>query len=151
MWSKKSSLLLSKGLIIFGFIMVATILPFMPDFARYYDTLSGEAPIWVSLTAVFYITIGIVVILLIALFKLLNNISKQITFVEQNTNLLRCISWCCFLVAGIYLVYGLIVHPASYFSFVFCFIAGFMGLILRILKNVFAEAVSIREENDYTV
>lgn len=151
MWSKNSSVLLSKGIIIFGFIMTVTILPFIPDFAKFYDSISGEDPIWMSLSAVFYSTIVIVVILLITLFRLLNNISKQITFVDQNTKYLRIISWCCFLIAGIYVIYGLIIYPAVYFSLVVGFIAGFMGLILRILKNVFAEAVSIREENDYTV
>ena len=31
------------------------------------------------------------------------------------------------------------------------FIVGFMGIILHVLKNVFEEAVSIKEESDYTI
>jgi len=29
--------------------------------------------------------------------------------------------------------------------------SGFMGLILRVVKNVFAEAIFIKEENDFTI
>ena len=28
---------------------------------------------------------------------------------------------------------------------------GFMSLILRVIKNVFAEALALKEENDYTI
>lgn len=147
MWSKQSSVLLSKGLIILGFIMTAIIIPFVPSCARFFDTISDEKPVWMFLTVIIYITLVFVVILLTMLFKLLHNISKEIVFVDKNTNLLRGISWCCFLIAFIYLVFGIAIQA----SFLVAFIAGFMGLILRILKNVFAEAVSIREENDYTI
>ena len=29
--------------------------------------------------------------------------------------------------------------------------AAFVGLILRVVKNVFAEAVRLKDENDYTI
>ncbi len=147
MWSKNSSVLLSKGLIILGFILAAIIIPFIPQCAKWYDSISGEDPVWIPLSIVFYVTIGIVIFLLITLFRLLNNISKKITFVDQNTKFLRCISWCCFLISAIYFIFGIIAQPALLIAF----ITGFMGLIIRILKNVFAQAVTIREENDYTV
>ena len=147
MWSKDCSILLSKGLIIVGFLMTLFIIPFVPEVAGFYDTISGDEPVWLEFTIVVYIVLTFVIILVFTLFRLLNNISKQVIFVSQNTKYLRSISWCCFLIAGILLVFGIWVT----WSVLVAFVAGFIGLILRILKNVFEEAVSIREENDYTI
>jgi len=147
MWSKDCSILLSKGLIIVGFLMTLFIIPFVPEVAGFYDTISGDEPVWLEFTIVVYIVLTFVIILVFTLFRLLNNISKQVIFVSQNTKYLRRISWCCFLIAGILLVFGIWVT----WSVLVAFVAGFIGLILRILKNVFEEAVSIREENDYTI
>ena len=35
--------------------------------------------------------------------------------------------------------------------FLAAFMVGFMGIILHVLKNVFEEAVIIKEESDYTI
>ena len=147
MWSKDCSVLLSKGLIIIGFLMTLSIIPFVPEIAGFYDTISGDEPVWLQFTVVVYVVLAFVIMLLFILFRLLNNISKKVIFVSQNTKYLRIISWCCFLIAGILIVLGIWVT----WSVLIAFVAGFMGLILRILKNVFEEAVSIRQDNDYTI
>ena len=68
-------------------------------------------------------------------------------FVEENVKALRAISWCCFLVA--------IVFFAFFFYYILglilAILAAFAGLVLRVVKNVFAQAVEIKEENDLTV
>ncbi|NLB53899.1 MAG: DUF2975 domain-containing protein, partial [Syntrophomonadaceae bacterium] len=59
----------------------------------------------------------------------------------------RRISWSCFLGAVIALV-----SVFYYNSWLFVAVAAaFMGLIVRVLKNVFAQAVELKNESDYTV
>ncbi|MBQ2868015.1 MAG: DUF2975 domain-containing protein, partial [Firmicutes bacterium] len=74
-------------------------------------------------------------------------IKNEQVFTDENVSLLRRISWCCFLAALItlissrfYLVFGLIGIAAA-----------FMGLILRVVKNVIQQAVIIKAENELTI
>ena len=39
----------------------------------------------------------------------------------------------------------------DWYLFVFAAAAAFVGLMLRVVKNVFAQAVAIKAENDYTI
>jgi len=84
---------------------------------------------------------------LICLNRLLANIRRGEIFDEKNVRLLRILSWCSFLVAAILLVSGF-----YYILFVFIAIfAALLGLILRVIKNVFEQAIAIKQENDYTI
>ena len=86
-------------------------------------------------------------ITLYSLIRLLFNIKNQKIFIVQNVNYLRRISWCCFSVALITFIGGIFYIP-------FCFIAvaaAFVGLMLRIVKNVMQNAVEINEENQLTI
>jgi len=79
--------------------------------------------------------------------RLLWNILKERVFVSSNVVHLRYISWSCIAVSLITLAGGVFYLP-------FCFIAvaaGFVGLMLRIVKNVMQSAVEIREENELTI
>lgn len=81
------------------------------------------------------------------LLALLFNIKKEVIFVNQNVKYLRCISWCCFAVAFITLIGGLFYIP-------FCFVAvaaAFVGLMLRVVKNVMQNAIEIKEESELTI
>ena len=81
------------------------------------------------------------------LFRLLANIRRGDVFTAENTKALRVIQWALFAAALICAVSALYYLPFITLA------AGcaFMGLILRILKNVFAEAVELKNENDYTI
>ena len=78
---------------------------------------------------------------------LLKNISANEVFISENTEYLRQLSWCC--VAA-----GMIFAASGFYYFPFWFLCGtamFMALILRVIKNVFAQAEEIKRENDYTI
>ena len=78
---------------------------------------------------------------------LLRRIGRSEIFCAGNTSLLRRISWYCFAV-------GVICFASMFYYPPFLFIAGsaaFMGLIVRVVKNVFEEADRIKTENDYTI
>lgn len=147
MWSKDKSLFLSKALVkaLFAVLIIAAF--FVPGVTQWYDSISAKPPIWVELSIVLYVSLIPALILMVSLDRLLANISKGEVFVGKNVKLLRIISWCCFAAGFVYLVFGFV----RYTAFLIGFVIAFMGIILRVLKNVFAEAVSLQTESDYTI
>ncbi len=86
------------------------------------------------------------------LIRMLYNIRNEQVFTHQNVAHLRRISWCCFGVAAVTLVVGVL--PYNPFTTPFLLItaaAAFVGLMLRVVKNVMERAVDIREENELTI
>ena len=86
-------------------------------------------------------------IILYSLIKLLFNIKNDEVFILQNIKYLKTISWCCFAIA-------VITFAGGYFYMPFMFVAlagAFVGVMLRVLKNVMQKALEIREENDLTI
>ena len=86
-------------------------------------------------------------IVLADLWKLLHNLRKGEVFVAPNVRLMRAVSWCCVGVAVTCLISTL-----WYVPFVFVAIAAaFMALIVRIVKNVFQQAIGMKDELDLTI
>lgn len=81
------------------------------------------------------------------LLRLLFNIRKNVVFDRKNVKYVRYISWCCFAVCAAFFALGFFIP----FSFVISFAAAFIGLVVRVAKNLLNEAVDIKEENDLTV
>lgn len=86
-------------------------------------------------------------VLLWQLHRLLSNIGRGQVFVPQNVAALRRASWCCALAAVICLASALYYFPFGLVAIA----AGFMALIVRIVKNCFEQAVGMKDELDYTV
>ena len=92
----------------------------------------GSAPAWV---------------LLINLHRLLGALAAGQVFVPVNVARLRRVSWCCTaacllcLISAFYYLPWLLVAVA----------AGFMALIVRIVKNCFAQAAAMKDELDFTI
>ena len=97
--------------------------------------------------ACFYPCAGFAYMTLYSLIRLLRNIKRGDVFIQANVRYLRRISWCCFAVAGITLVGGCIYIP---FLFV-AVAAAFVGLMLRVVKNLMQNAVEIQAENELTI
>ena len=149
MWNNGRSITLSKiCVILFALILLAAgifahkiILPvaYMP-----FDTIFGTLSPFL-LTA--YTGLIPAFALLALLYSLLHRIGKGKVFVHQNVKSLRLISWCCFF--GAFLSLASIVY---YFMWIFVAVAAaFMGLIVRIVKNVFAKAVELQDDADFTI
>ena len=75
------------------------------------------------------------------------NISEGEVFIPENVSILRLLSWCCIAAGLVCLFSALYYMPFLIVSAA----AAFVGLILRVVKNVFAEAVRLKDENDYTI
>ena len=83
----------------------------------------------------------------IMLFWLLLRVKNALVFTEKSVSLVRGISWCAMGVGGYFLVLGFYFLIALAIGF--C--ALFMGLCLRVVKNVIEEATAIKQENDLTI
>ena len=155
MWNRKRSVTLSV-VVCFVFVAVLTASLFLcPWFVRLWFTVyrgwaqEGQAlkDMMTLFNACFYPCAIFAYVTLYSLLKLLFNIKKDEIFITANVKYLRRISWCCFAVALITLVGGLFYLP---FLFV-AVAAAFVGLMLRIVKNVMQNAVEISEENELTI
>ncbi len=155
MWNRKRSVTLSI-VVCFIFIAILTAGVFLGPWAvklwfTIYrgwnvngDALQGMVQLF---KLCFYPCAVFAYITLYCLLKLLFNIKKDAIFVDKNVRYLRFISWCCFAVALItaiggwfYIPFGVVAVPAA-----------FVGLMLRVVKNVMQNAVEIKTENELTV
>ena len=122
-------------------------LPFIPFLARWYDAYSAKETIFVQFNVIVYLAMIPVFVILFLLNKLLTNISNEKFFEMQNVTILRVISYACFaltVISAVMIIWRLLAH-------LICLAFAFIGLLLRELKNVFEQAVILREENDLTV
>ena len=108
----------------------------------------------IAFMAIFYLALLPVVVADILLIRLLGNVRRAEIFTPSAVSKLRGISWCCFaecliLLGGGVSFYKLFILPRAFL--VIAFIAAFLGIVLRVVKNVIEEAVAIKSENDYTI
>ena len=82
------------------------------------------------------------------LVKLLLLVRRRQVFTDGAVSCLRTISWCCFIEAGLFVVIGVLFFGID---LILAFVAGFLGLVLRVVKNVIEEAVALKAENDFTI
>ncbi len=86
-------------------------------------------------------------VLLYSMHILLKRVQQGSVFTPENVRLLGIVSLCCFL--------AVLLCLASSWRFpvllVVTVAAGFVGLIVRIVKNVFQQALRMKDELDFTV
>jgi hypothetical protein len=86
-------------------------------------------------------------ILLLCLYRLLHHIEIDQVFITINVEYLRRISWSCF--SGAIICFASIPY---YFPWIFVAVAAaFMGLIVRVIKNIIAQAVELKKESELTI
>ncbi len=147
---KNQSAILTSILIKIVYVLAAVCCVMAPYMVEHYDRMiiaKGEPSVFVPLLVTLYSAVPAAVVALVCLDKLLKNIIECQPFVEKNVKLLRIISYCCFAEALVF-IYFATLKPFAVIVVIAC---AFMGLILRVVKNVFEQAVSIREENDFTI
>ncbi|MBS7527633.1 DUF2975 domain-containing protein [Fusibacter paucivorans] len=149
MWNSHKSILLSRICVVLFMVLLVLILASAPLLTRFFIDFSRADLIGTEMYFIATIYIGSlpVGILLYSLFRMLNRIQRGVVFTSNNVIDLRRISWSCFTGAIIALI------AASYYlPWIFIAIAAaFMGLIVRVVKNVVAEAVALKEEVDFTI
>ncbi len=94
-----------------------------------------------------YVMLGVLALADTFMIMLLLRVKKSLVFTNKSIALIRGISWCCFAICVVFALLGI------YFqlSFILAFFAVFLGISLRVVKNVIEEAADIKSENDLTV
>lgn len=148
-WNKDRSVRLSKICVkIFTLVMI-TVAVFAPKiFGALIELrvhyLGGTLPYFLISTYTACVPASVA---LWGLDKLLQNIENGNVFIAENVNIMRILSWRCIVAAVICLASSVYYMP----FLILAAAAGFVGLILRVVKNVFAQAVEIKEDNDFTI
>ena len=144
----KSSIVSIIATFIFAALVIAACV-LLPFFVKMYlgDAYETAAGIKTALYICLYISGASSLMISYLLLRVLFNIRKNIVFDRRNVKYTRYISWCCFVVCAAFFALGFFIR----FSFVISFAAAFIGLIVRVVKNLLNEAVDIKEENDLTV
>lgn len=147
MWSKSKSVLLSCVLVKFLFPILVIGAFIIPKLAYWYTYQLRGDDFFVPLMVALYVLLAFAVIAVYCLDRLLANIKNEKVFISKNVAFLRTISWCCFGVSIVFALLGFY----RYLALSLCFATAFLGIILRVVKNVIEQAVFIREENEYTI
>lgn len=142
--SKNASVTLSLVCCIVGFLGLVFLAWYFPHLVP--EAADRTASVWILVLD--YLLLVPVAIANGFLVKLLLLVKKRQVFTDRAVSCLRTISWCCFIEAGLFVLSG-----ALFFGIdlVLAFVAGFLGLVLRVVKNVIEEAVALKKENDFTI
>ncbi len=148
MWNPDKSVILSSICTKIAIVLVIVAAIAMPKLIPTYVEYTGKnSEIVTSLLITVYACAVPGLYSLICLDRLLANIKREEVFTDKNVKLLRVLSWLSFTVSVILLISGF-----YYILFVIIAVcAAFLGLILRVIKNVFEQAIIIKQENDYTI
>lgn len=105
--------------------------------------LSGGTVFWLWAYAV----MAVAEMCCIAMVLLLLRVRRSLVFTAVTVSLIRFVSWGCLLIA----LLCLLVVYHFHMSYMLSLAAGFLGLCVRVVKNVIEEATAIKNENDLTV
>ena len=148
MTKEKRSIAITSVIIKIAIVLCAAALFLMPYAAKMYEQISFQQDnVTVPLLITFYVCAAFGFVILFVLNKLIKNIGSEKVFIDENVKLLKILSYCCFAIAVVTLIFA----RFRILVFVITFAAAFIGLILRVIKNCFTEAIRLREENDFTI
>ena len=146
---KRFSLFLSYAFCITGLIVMLFFAVAAPIFGlERIATVSLDRQNAVLAYLLSYLVIALVIVADICLFLLLRNIRRELIFTASSVTLLRIISWASILAGFIaFPLFFVFIREALFISFV----ALFLGVVLRVVKQVIAKATELKEENDATI
>ena len=116
-----------------------------PDNIGDRGSITDTGRIFVHIMA--YVLLLVVALADVLSIRLLLRVRKGDVFTGKSVSLIRGISWCCILLCLAFLLLGIYFQLAL----IMAFLALFLGICLRVVKNVIEEATLIKSENDLTV
>ena len=151
-WDDHKSITLTRyvvALAILGSAVMTVCGPWLVRWLMSTHHLNQEGPaVEVVLLVLGYLCAALAFWMLYNLYRFLGRLEQGEVFVPQTVLALRRISWCCTWAAVLCLPVGIWI----YLPFAFLAVAaGFMALLVRVLKNAFAQAVRMKDELDYTI
>lgn len=151
-WNEERSLALTDAIILLVGAMCAVAACCGPRIVTYViheRTLNINGPaVGAALLVIGYLCAALAFWMLFSLHRFVYRLKQGQVFVAQNVTALRRVSWCCALAAVLCLLTGLVIYlPYAFIGVA----AGLMALIVRVIKNAFAQAVRMKNELDYTI
>lgn len=99
------------------------------------------------LTVVTYLAVPVGWGAIVILYKILLNVDKGNVFEEENVKYLSVLSWLCIYV-GVLSAFS----SLRFIMFILVSISAlFIGLIVRVVRNIIEEAISLKEDSDLTI
>lgn len=146
---KRFSLFLSYAFCIAGLIVMIGFAVAAPVFGLDRIATVPAAYLHIALSYLLvYLVITLVILADVCLFLLLRNIRHEAIFTHSSVTLLRVISWASILAGFLaFPLFFLFIREALFISFV----ALFLGVVLRVVKQVIEKATELKEENDATI
>lgn len=151
--SKSASTVLSLILVIsllaiilfFSIVMPFVIekAPIMMGVKAYFAEKDANVVFWIW----FYLLMVTAAVCCAALMLILRRVRNGLVFSPLTVSLLRFLSWGCMFIAVVCLAVVYYFHMA----YLITLVAGFVGLCLRVVKNVLEHATEMKNENDLTV
>lgn len=147
-WNEQKSILLSRVLVwVFTAAILLLDIGSLALCILHIEIGIIDRPSLIWLTLCCWLCSGFGYLLLYRMNCLLSNLQQERVFVPENVKYMRTVSYCCFAACGICFFFGL--RMPTLLSVTLA--AGFVGLIVRIVKNVFENAIAMKDELDYTV
>jgi hypothetical protein len=149
-WNKDKSVTLSQvstRVIMLLAVALAAVLPFFLAEGISIGRMSVAADNVLPIMLVYYAFCVPAFVALFSLDRLLAAIKRDEVFTAGNVRYLRAISWACFAAAFVLLAGGFI----HILFLALAILATFFGIVLRVVKNLFAAAVELQDENNYTI
>lgn len=151
-WNDQKSITLTKYLVVLITVGCAAAVvggPHIVTWLLHNRQLNLNGPaVGAALLIIGYCCAALAFWMLYHLYHFLHRLEAGEVFTPQNVTALRRISWCCAGAAAFCFPTGIIVYLP--FVFLGC-AAGFMALIVRVLKNAFEQAVKMKNELDLTI
>ncbi len=135
------------GCIAAAFLMptVTNMLIDTPDNIGDRGSITEGGRIFVHIVA--YVLLAIVALADVLSIALLLRVRKGDVFTFKSVSLIRGVSWCCIALCIAFAALGVYFQLAL----IMAFLSLFLGICLRVVKNVIEEATLIKNENDLTV
>lgn len=151
-WDDRKSITLTRYVVVLAILasaVAAVCGPWLVTWLMDTRRLRASGPaVGAALLVLGYLCAALAFWMLYNLYRFLHRLEQGQVFVPQTVQALRRISWCCVGAAILCLPAGVLL----YLPFAFLGIAaGFMALLVRVLKNAFAQAVRMKDELDYTI
>ena len=151
-WTARKSTTLSIVVAWIGLAMGVVLIPGMVPvlkMIRVEGTIFNDEFI-VRAVGPLYACLGFGIAAVIILLRLLGDIRREEVFTRANVRRLRLISYCGFAIMVSCIVGAALAVPRPFF-FILGLIAGFLGLLMRVVKNVIEAARLLKEDADYTI
>ena len=100
-----------------------------------------------AITVLLYIALVPAYAAALALLALLRKVQRDEIFTQKAVGNLRLVSYCCLAESAVFAALTVYFRFAAFIAFA----ALFMGVILRVVKNVIARAAEVKAENDFTI